>query len=96
MTKLNKTTLSRKIALALGALVVSSMTLAGAAEAKSNFQIELNFGNGGFSGVTFGTGNIGNGWVGPGWNYCDKYWFKFQNTGKFKYKKKYMKCMGYW
>ncbi len=91
MTTLSKTTLSRKIALGLGALVVSTMTLAGAAQAKSNFQIDLHFGSGGFSGVTFGTGNFG-----PGWNYCDKYWFKYEQTGKFKYKKKYMKCMGYW
>ncbi len=91
MTKLNQTSLSRKIALALGALVVSTMTLAGAAEAKSNIQIDLHFGNGGFSGISFG-----NGFVGNGWNYCDKYWWKFEKTGKFKYKKKYMKCMGYW
>jgi hypothetical protein len=96
MTKFNNTTVTRKIALMLGALVVSSMTLAGAVEAKSKIHIDLNFGTNGFSGISFGNGYIGNGFVGNGWNYCDKYWFNFQTTGKFKYKNKYMKCMGYW
>ena len=96
MTKLNKTTLSRKIALGLGAIVVSTMTLVGAAEAKSKIHVDLHFGTGGFSGISFGNGYFGNGYYGNGWNYCDKYWLKFQNTGKYKYKKKYMKCMGYW
>lgn len=86
MTKFNNTAVSWKFALMLGALVVSSMTLAGAgagaAEAKSNIQIDLNFGTNGFSGISFG-----NRFVGNGWNYCDKYWFKYQTTGKFKYKK---------
>ena len=96
MSTLNKTTLSRKIALGLGAIVVSTMTLAGAAEAKSNFHIDLHFGGPGYSGVTFGNGFYGNGYYGNGFNYCDKYLWKYNKTGKFKYKKKYMKCMGYW
>lgn len=91
MTRLNNTTRSRKFALGLGALAVSLMTMAGAAQAKPKFQLQLHFGNGGLGGVSFGTGHFGH-----GWNYCDKYWFKYEHTGKFKYKKKYMKCMGYW
>ena len=101
MTTLITTSLKRKIALALGAIVVSTMTLAGAAQAKSNFHIDLHFGAPGYSGITFGNGYYGNsyygnGYFGNGWNYCDKYLWKYNKTGKFKYKKKYMKCMGYW
>jgi hypothetical protein len=69
MTTLNNTTLTRKIALGLGAIVVSTMTLAGAAEAKSNFHIDLHFGAPGYSGVTFGNGFYGNGFYGNSWNY---------------------------
>lgn len=59
------------------------MTLAVASQAQAGVKIYL------------GTG-WGGGWGGPGFNYCNKYWWKYQQTGKFYYKKKYMKCMGYW
>lgn len=98
MTTFIKTSLTRKIATTLGAISVSAMALAGAANAKSNFQLNLQFGNtgvqidnNGVSGVTFSTDSFGG-----SWNYCDKYWWKYEKTGKFKYKQKYMKCMGYW
>lgn len=93
MINSTKTSMKRKLTLLTGALVVSTMTLAGAAEAKSNIHIDLNFGHSGYgySGITFG-----HGFFGPSWNYCDKYLWKYEKTGKFKYKKKYMKCMGYW
>lgn len=83
MSKLSIAPLARKVTLTLGALIVSTMTIASANQAQAGVKIYL------------GTG-WGGGWVGPGFNYCNKYWWKYEKTGKFKYKKKYMKCMGYW
>ena len=83
MTSVMTKTLARKITLALGALVVSTMTLASANQAHAGVKIYLGSG-------------WNHGWVGPGFNYCNKYWWKYQKTGKFYFKKKYMKCMGYW
>lgn len=99
MTTLNTTTLTRKIALGLGAIVVSTMTLAGAAEAKSNFHIDLHFGGPGYSGIYYGPGYG----YGPGFGYvyggpnCGKYWNKYLKTGKKYWKKKFNKCKAiYW
>ena len=92
MTTSNTTTLTRKIALGLGAIVVSTMTLAGAADAKSNFNVHLDFGGGGLHGVHFGHGYgpyYGSGWGGPN---CWWYLKKYKKTGKFFWKKKFWKC----
>ncbi len=87
-----KTTLIRKVALALGAIAISTMTLAGAADAKPKFNIELNFGGGGYyaghgphgSGFSYG-------WSGPS---CSYYWKKYKKTGKWYWKKMYYQCKG--
>ena len=98
MTTLNNTTLTRKIALGLGAIVVSTMTLSGAAEAKSKIHVDLHFG-GGYSGVYFGPGygygyGPGYGWGGPN---CYKYLKMYKKTGKWFWKKKFHKCKAiYW
>ena len=83
MTKQTTKSLSRKISLVLGALVVSTMSIAAASQANAGVKVYLGWGSWG-GGPAIG-GNI-----------CDFYWFKYKKTGKFKYKKKYMKCMGYW
>lgn len=85
MTSLNAKSISRKVTLTLGAIIVSTMSIAGANQAQAKVHVDLHFG--GWGGPAF---------VGPTFNYCNKYWWKYQKTGKFYYKKKYMKCMGYW
>jgi len=82
MTMKPTTSFSRKITLALGALVVSTMSIVGASQANAGVKIYLGTGWGG----------------GPalGGNICDFYWYKYKKTGKFKYKKKYFECVGIW
>lgn len=99
MTNSIKTSLTRKLTLVAGALVVSTMTLAGAAEAKSNFHIDLHFGGPGYVG-----GYWGSGWgYGPGYGYgyygpnCYKFLKKYKITGKYYWKKKFYTCKAlYW
>ena len=97
MTASIKTSLVRKLTLAAGALVVSTMTLAGAADAKSNITVHFGFGGwgGGYYGPVYGYG------YGPGYGYygpnCYKYWKKYKITGKYYWKKKFYKCKAiYW
>lgn len=85
MTTQTTKSLSRKITLVLGALVVSIISIAGASQANAGVKVYLGWGGGGWGGGPVIGGNI-----------CDYFWFKYQKTGKFKYKEKYMKCMGYW
>lgn len=85
MTTVNKTSLTRKVTLALGAIIVSTMSIAGANQAQAKVHVDLHFG--GWGGPSY---------INPGFNNCNKYWWKYKNTGNFWYKKKYMKCMGYW
>ncbi len=98
MTTSTKSALIRKLTLAAGALVVSTMTLASAADAKSNFTIHLGFGGyggwgGGYHGPVYGYGP-GYGYYGPN---CHKYWKKYKFTGKYYWKKKFYKCKAmYW
>ena len=85
MTTLNKTTLTRKIALGLGAIVVSTMTLAGAAEAKKTNRPHTQ--GGGWTGVQMPWG--------PGYGSgCAKYKKLYFLTGKKKFMEQYMQCMG--
>jgi len=99
MTTSTKTALIRKLTLAAGALVVSTMTLASAADAKSNFTIQLGFGghHGYYGGWEHGHGHgygYGYGYGGPN---CYKYWKKYKYTGKYYWKKKFYKCKAmYW
>ena len=92
MTNSTKSTLTRKVALGLGAIVISTMTLASAADAKPKFHIDLHFG-GGYHG-----GYWGPGW-GPGWGGPNCWWYlkKYKKTGKWYWKKKFYKCKAiYW
>lgn len=94
MIKLNTTNLTRKVALGLGAIVVSTMTLAGANQAQAKVSIDLHFGGWGWGGPGVYHGpHYGPGYWGPSCYYFKKKWFK---TGKFRWKKKYYKCMGWW
>ncbi len=96
MTTLNKTTLTRKIALGIGAIVVSTMTLAGVADAKTKFNIDVHIG-GGYFGPGYGHGpgyGYGYGWGGPN---CYQYWKLYKMTHKWYWKKKFYKCKAiYW
>jgi hypothetical protein len=87
MTTSNSTSISRKIVLGLGAIVVSTMTLAGANQAQAGVKIYL-----GFGGVPHYGGHYGY-WDGPSCYYFKKKW---KHTGSWYWKKKYFKCMGWW
>lgn len=77
----SKNTLGRIFALALGAAVLSGMTIAAPApaQAKSKFDIDISIG-----------GGFGGGWGG---NPCGWYLHKYFKTGSYYWKKKYKKCM---
>ena len=100
MTTSIKTSLIRKLTLGAGAILISTMTLAGAADAKTNFHINLDFGgHGGWGGgyyapvYDYGPG-YGFGYYGPN---CHKYWKKYKITGKWYWKNKFYKCQAmYW
>ena len=96
------TNLTRNITLGLGAAAIAvTMTLAGAAQAKPkvNFYLSLDGGH-----VGFGVSNYVDGYgYGPSYGYgygygspCKKYWKMYKITGKYKYKKKFKKCMAYY
>ncbi|GBE43640.1 hypothetical protein BMS3Bbin10_01720 [bacterium BMS3Bbin10] len=93
MSTSTNTGLIRKIALALGAIAISTMTLAGAADAKPKFNIQLSFGGGGYYGGYAGHGGHGSfsiySWGGPS---CSYYWKKYKKTGKWFWKNKYYQC----
>jgi len=95
MSTSTKNTLIRKVTLGLGAIVISTMTLAGAANAKPNFTIHLGFGGPGYVGGYWGPGyGYGYGYLGPN---CYKYWKKYKITGKWYWKNKFYKCKAmYW
>jgi len=93
-----KTTLIRKVALGIGAIAISTMTLAGAANAKSNFTIHLGFGGPGYIGGYWGPGyGYGYGYGPWGGTNCHWYLKKYYKTGKWYWKKKFYKCKAmYW
>ncbi len=94
MTTTNKTTLARKATLALGALVISTMTVTGAAQAKSKINVHLDFSLHGLHGVHVGYGPTYG--YGPYGNPCWKYWKKYKKTGKYYWKVKFKKCKMYY
>ncbi len=89
MTKSYVNTLTRKAVLGLSAIVISTMSLVGAADAKPKFNFEIQIGSGGWAapGIV-----VGSGWANPCWWYKKKY----DKTGKLKWKTKYDECMWYY
>lgn len=89
MTTSNTTSLARKVTLALGAIVVSTVAVASASQAQAGVKVYLGWGGG----HHWSHQGHGHGHWGPSCYYFKKKWHK---TGKFYWKKKYFKCMGWW